>query len=267
MVVGIILVCALFILVIWLAFQPKQGETAANSPDTNQADPPDIIPPPTKKTANFSDDFSKLPLDPPTLDHLSDSQEEKPHLDDEFSPLIVDPSVLNLNVISDGKDESPVLDPVVISDDLRQQVQQLVAEGREITAVKKLRQQGMELDEARQYLDALSTPPPIDALDNSSKQQNYEQVETEVRRLLAQDHNIRAIQYVCDQWGYGLKAAKTYIASLEKTSSPSPSRAELDAEVRLLLSQDRKISAVKLVRLHLGYDLKDAKQYVESLED
>lgn len=263
--VGIILVCALFILVIWLAFQPKQGETAANSPD--QPDPPYIPPPPTKKAGNFSDDFSKLPPDPPNLDHLSDALEDKPPLDDEFSPLIVDPSVLDLNGMGDDRDDAPGQGPIIISDDLRQQVQHLVAAGREITAVKKLRQQGMELDEARQYLDALPTPPPIDTLENSSKQQNYEQVETEVRRLLAQDHNIRAIQYVCDQWGYGLKAAKTYIASLEKTSSPSPSRAELDTEVRLLLSQDRKISAIKLVRLHLGYDLKDAKQYVEALED
>ncbi|MGR3275336.1 hypothetical protein ACSYAD_09510 [Acaryochloris marina NIES-2412] len=263
--VGIILVCALFILVIWLAFQPKQGETAANSPD--QPDPPYIPPPPTKKAGNFSDDFSKLPPDPPNLDHLSDALEDKLPLDDEFSPLIVDPSVINLNSMSDDRDDASGQGPIIISDDLRQQVQHLVAAGREITAVKKLRQQGMELDEARQYLDALPTPPPIDTLDNSSKQQNYEQVETEVRRLLAQDHNIRAIQYVCDQWGYGLKAAKTYIASLEKTSSPSPSRAELDTEVRLLLSQDRKISAIKLVRLHLGYDLKDAKHYVEALED
>lgn len=261
--VGIILVCALFILVIWLAFQPKQGETAANSPDT--PDPPYIPPPP--KTGSFSDDFSQLPPDPPKLNNLSDSPEDKTHLDDEFSPLIVDPSVLSLNGTGDDRDESSGQGPIVISDDLRQQVQQLVAEGREITAVKQLRQQGMELNEARQYLDALPTPPPIDELDNSSKQQTYEQVEAEVRRLLAQDHTIRAIQYVCDQWGYGLKAAKAYIASLEGTSSPSPNRSEIDAEVRLLLSQDRKVSAVKFVRLHLGYDLKDAKQYVESLGD
>lgn len=261
--VGIILVCALFILVIWLAFQPKQGETAANSPD--QPDPPYIPPPSTQKTGNFSEDLSKLPPDSPNLDHLSDTLESKPYLDDEFSPLIVDPSVLDINGMGDDRDDASQQGPIIISDDLRQQVQHLVAAGREITAVKKLRQQGMELDEARQYLDALPTSAPIDALENSSKQQNYEQVEAEVRRLLAQGHNIRAIQYVCDQWGYGLKAAKTYIASLEKTSSPSPSRAELDTEVRLLLSQDRKISAIKLVRLHLGYDLKDAKQYVESL--
>lgn len=261
--VGIILVCALFILVIWLAFQPKQGETAANSPD--QPDPPYIPPPP--KTGNFSDDFSQLPPDPPNLDHLSDSPEDKPHPDDEFSPLIVDSSVLDLNVISDGIDDSSGQGPIVISDDLRQQVQQLVAEGREITAVKQLRQQGMELDEARRYLDTLPTPPPIDVVDDSSKQQNYAQVEAEVRRFLAKDQKINAINYVLEQWGYGLKAAKAYIESLEETSNPSPSRSELDAEVRLLLSQDRKISAIKLVRLHLGYDLKDAKQYVESLED
>lgn len=259
--VGIILVCALFLLVIWLAFQPKQGEIAANSPD--QDDPPYIPPPP--KTGNFSDDFSKVPPDPPNLDNLSDSLEDQPHQDDDFSPLIADPSLLNLDGISDDGNDASEQDPIVISDDLRQQVQQLVAAGREITAVKKLRQQGMELDEARQYLDALPAPPPTDVLAPSSRQQNYEQVEAEVRRHLIQDQKIQAIKYVREQWGYGLKAAKAYVESLEGTSSPSQNSDDVDAEVRLLLSQNRKIEAIKLVRLQWGYDLKDAKDYVESL--
>lgn len=256
--VGIILVCALFLLVIWLAFQPKQGEIAANSPD--QDDPPYIPPPP--KTGNFSDDFSKVPLDPPNLDNLSDSLEDQPHPNDDVSPLIADPALLNLDGISGDVSGQ---DPIVISDDLRQQVQQLVAAGREITAVKKLRQQGMELDEARQYLDALPIPPPTDALDPSLRQQNYEQVEAEVRRHLIQDEKIQAIKYVREQWGYGLKAAKAYVESLEGTSSPSQNSGAVDAEIRLLLSQNRKIEAIKLVRLRWGYDLKDAKDYVESL--
>ncbi|ABW28494.1 hypothetical protein [Acaryochloris marina] len=261
--VGIILVCALFLLVIWLAFQPKQGETAANSPDKD--DPPYIPPPPSKKTANFSDDDSNLSPDVPNVEHLSDSQVEKSYFDDESSPLIADPSLLNLDGIGDDGDDASRQGPIVISDDLRQQVQQLVAAGREITAVKKLRQQGMELNEARQYLDALPTPPPTDVLGPSSRQQNYEQVEAEVRRLLTQDQKIQAIKYVREQWGYGLKAAKAYVESLEGTSSPSQNSDDVDAEVRLLLSQNRKIEAIKLVRLRWGYDLKDAKNYVESL--
>ncbi|WP_299492874.1 ribosomal protein L7/L12 [Acaryochloris sp. IP29b_bin.137] len=213
MAIWMIVVIAILVLVVWLACQPKQGETAANAPDTYQADLPPIPPPTAEKIPNFAEDFSHLPPNPPNLDNLSDLQAEKPHFDDKFSPLIVDPSVLNLNVSSDDINNSS-LTPIVISDDLRQQIQQLVADGRTITAVKKLRQQGMALDEARQYLDELPKLPAIDEFGEPSSSFNRAEVESEVRLLLSQNQKIKAIKFVRLKLGYGLKEAKDYVESL-----------------------------------------------------
>tara|TARA_S200002703_G_scaffold81816_1_gene70541 strand:- start:1464 stop:1820 length:357 start_codon:yes stop_codon:yes gene_type:complete len=44
-------------------------------------------------------------------------------------------------------------------------------------------------------------------------------------------------------------------------------RADLDADVRQLLRDRKKIPAIKLVRSVLGYGLREAKEYVERIED
>lgn len=245
-----IVAIAIFILVIWLAFQPRQGEHAANAPDQYPADPPYPPPPTADNTSHFSEDSSHLSPASPQLDSSSVHPQEQSHLEDQSSSM---------------SDSSSVVPPIVINDDLRQHVQQLVAEGREIAAIKKLRQQGMELNEARQYLDALPIHDLIDDVGQPSELQHQDQVDSEVRRLLALGQKIKAVKYVRTQWGYGLKEAKVYVESLEKTSSSPQNRTEMDLDVRMLLAQNRKIEAIKLVRLQLGYDLKDAKNYVESL--
>lgn len=140
MTVWIVIAIAILILVVWLILQPKQGDIAANAPDTYH--------------------------------------------------------------------------PIVISDDLRQQVQRLVAEGRTITAIKKLRQQGMGLHEAKQYLDTLPKLPAIDEFGKSSASLNQAEVDSKVRRLLSQNQKIKAIKFVRQQLGYGLREAKDYVESL-----------------------------------------------------
>ena len=44
-------------------------------------------------------------------------------------------------------------------------------------------------------------------------------------------------------------------------------RRDLDADVRQLLRDGQKIAAIKLVRTVLGYDLRNAKHYVENLPE
>ena len=50
------------------------------------------------------------------------------------------------------------------------------------------------------------------------------------------------------------------------TSIPPTSPAELDAQLRALLSQRKKIQAIKLYRQFHGVDLKDAKDMIEAID-
>ncbi len=197
--VWIVIAIAILVLVLWLAFQPKQGEKAANAPDSYQSNPPHTTPPAAETTSNFSEDFSNLPPDPPNFEDLSDLPPDTPHFEDQSSSILDSPSVLN---------------PILVSNDLRQQVQQFVAEGRTITAVKKLRQQGMALQEAKQYLDTLPKLPPINEFGKPSTSLNRAEVDSEVRQMLSQNRKIQAIKFVRLQLGYGLKEAKDYVESL-----------------------------------------------------
>jgi large subunit ribosomal protein L7/L12 len=68
-----------------------------------------------------------------------------------------------------------------------------------------------------------------------------------------------------------LKQAKDYVDSLAASSSPGSqpvgvSRETLAFEVRQLLARNRKIQAVKRVREATGWGLKEAKDFVDSLE-
>ena len=96
------------------------------------------------------------------------------------------------------------------------------------------------------------------------------QLEREVRLLLAQGQKIEAIKKVRHLTGQGLKEAKDYVDSLEK-SRPStdpttaPSQVRLEAEVRDLVAQGRRVEAIKRAMDIRRRGLKDAKDFVDSL--
>ncbi|NJN17879.1 MAG: hypothetical protein HC822_17195 [Oscillochloris sp.] len=75
-----------------------------------------------------------------------------------------------------------------------------------------------------------------------------------------------------DSTGLGLKAAKDYVESLDpsgvvpRVSAPITPDADLESEVHMLLLQDKKIQAIKLVRERTGMGLKEAKDYVDQLD-
>jgi ribosomal protein L7/L12 len=165
---------AFVVLVLWLAFQPKQGDRAANSPEPISAKHP--------------------PQDSP----------HQPQDDPNFRDILATPNAA----------PEPLRSPasIAISADLNQNVRQLVEQGRTITAIKLLRQQGMGLAEAKQYLDALVWH--VSPADTAEPQPQAE-IEEHVRRLIGQDQKIQAIKYVRQQLGYGLKEAKDYVESLD----------------------------------------------------
>lgn len=100
-------------------------------------------------------------------------------------------------------------------------------------------------------------------------------METAVRQLMDRGRKIDAIKLVREQTGMGLKEAKLYVEALISGDGPLPvpfhqtvstdTHADVVSEVRRLLSNGRKIEAIKYVREQTGMGLKEAKEYVESL--
>jgi ribosomal protein L7/L12 len=73
-----------------------------------------------------------------------------------------------------------------------------------------------------------------------------------------------------EQTGKGLKEAKDYVDSLDRSDppemvSPGISRETVEFEVRELVSRGRRVEAVKKVRELTGMELKAAKEFVDSL--
>lgn len=96
-------------------------------------------------------------------------------------------------------------------------------------------------------------------------------LEREVRELIAQGQKIEAIKKVMKAKRLGLKDAKDYVDILAKplssfTPSVGVSEETLEFEVRELLARGRKVEAVKKVRELTGWGLREAKDFVDSLE-
>jgi len=103
-------------------------------------------------------------------------------------------------------------------------------------------------------------------------------VRTDATALLAAGRKIEAVKRVRELTGLGLKEAKDYVDALQQgvvveapALSPAhplgetPPPLELDAQLRLLVAEGRKIEAIKLLRERSGLGLKEAKDYVDTL--
>lgn len=96
----------------------------------------------------------------------------------------------------------------------------------------------------------------------------------EVGHLLGRGRKIEAIKLVRERTGLGLKDAKELVERLESGGETGEIQAGTRAglpdadlgEVRRALGQGRKIEAIKLVRERTGMGLKEAKDFVESLD-
>lgn len=103
----------------------------------------------------------------------------------------------------------------------------------------------------------------------------------EILSLAQQNSKIEAIKWVIDHSDLGLKQAKDYVESLLENSSGNSSHFTFQSstdssissssiplqEIHLLLQQGRKIEAIKLVKDSSNIGLKEAKEYIESLEE
>lgn len=96
----------------------------------------------------------------------------------------------------------------------------------------------------------------------------------EVHRLLAEGNKIAAIKHVREQTSLGLKEAKDYVDGLaSRDGAARPATAgplghatpEVEQMARSLLTEGKKIQAVKYVREQTGWGLKEAKEFVDTL--
>lgn len=165
--------------------------------------------------------------------------------------------------------------------DLEAQARALLARGKKIEAIKLVRQSTqLGLKEAKEYVDALSAGGSFTLPETTEASQPAtltSAAQDEVLALLAQGRKIEAIKVARQHTGWGLKEAKDYVETLPASDPPlAPYEApeadhatelppDVEAQARDLTRQGRKIEAIKLVRQHTGWGLKEAKEYVDRL--
>ncbi|NOK58672.1 MAG: hypothetical protein GFH27_549301n298 [Chloroflexi bacterium AL-W] len=120
----------------------------------------------------------------------------------------------------------------------------------------------------RSWGSSRSTPSPTPPQHISSESLDKD----EVRRLVHQGRKIEAIKLVREHTDKGLREAKNYVEALERSAAlpeeidPSADVSAIGNEVRALLLQGKKIEAIKRVREHTQWGLKEAKEYVDAFE-
>lgn len=100
-------------------------------------------------------------------------------------------------------------------------------------------------------------------------------VDSEVLNLIAAGRKIQAIKLVRQRTGRGLKEAKDFVDAFEAQGvtmkpwekAPKPMKKSVSPDVQQqvqdLVRQNQLIQAIKLVREHTGWGLKEAKDYVD----
>lgn len=104
---------------------------------------------------------------------------------------------------------------------------------------------------------------------------------SQVQDLIQRNETISAIKLVKDKTGLGLKECKDIVESISKfpftngktfddtshfSKDEIPSENKIGEELNTLLLQNKKIEAIKLVIDNTGMGLKDAKNFVESIQ-
>jgi ribosomal protein L7/L12 len=96
------------------------------------------------------------------------------------------------------------------------EIQQLIAQGKTIDAIKRVRElTGLGLKESKDYVDQLPKMAPLTQFAAEPvPSMPTAAVEQEIRQMLMQQQKIHAIKRVRELTGMGLKEAKDYVDSL-----------------------------------------------------
>jgi len=157
--------------------------------------------------------------------------------------------------------------PVMSPEDkaaLEQEARALIQQERSVEAIKLVREwTGWGLGECKAYVDALirgnKSDVPLD----------WVSIASSVGDLVALGRHGDAIEWVMNQTKMNAREAQDYVDFIVRSARfPSDSQdlpAQAISQVRDLLSQDRRIQAIKLVRVLTRWGLRESKDYVDSL--
>lgn len=88
-------------------------------------------------------------------------------------------------------------------------------------------------------------------------------IQAELKSLMQRSQTIEALRLVRTTTGWGLKRAKDYLYALERPEIESVEDLDTKERVTMLMQQNQKVQAIKLVRSATGWGLKESKEYVE----
>jgi|GEM_PF-3589458 len=101
-------------------------------------------------------------------------------------------------------------------------------------------------------------------------------LDTRIKNLILEGQMIKAVKEYRMATGAGLVEAKKYVdaltaairdgKSMEAYKNPEVNKEEVEAEVKKLISEGKKVKAVKAYREATGCDLLTAKKYVDSIQ-
>ena len=146
---------------------------------------------------------------------------------------------------------------------MEQEVKALVQQDRYAEAIKQVRERtDWGLGDCKAYVDALVKGDTV----------NWVFVASRVSDLLDQGMKDDAVEWLIAQGRMDAQEAKDYVDFVLTAKSTYSSPGDLEppamvvSQVRDLLARDRKVEAVKLVRILTNWGLRDSKDYVDSLE-
>jgi len=151
--------------------------------------------------------------------------------------------------------------PVMSPEDeaaLEQEARALIQQKRSVEAIKLVRERtGWGLGECKAYVDALikgnKSDVPLD----------WVSIASSVGDLVALGRHDDAIEWIMNQTKMSAREAQEYVDFIARSARfPSDSRdlpAQAISQVRDLLSQNRRIQAVKLVRVLTRWGLRESK--------
>lgn len=199
---------------------------------------------------------------------LSEAKSYIAQLEDELSaPVIQEIVKLDTEVVYEevlDSTPSPDMDEVK-----KQALHILIQEGSKLKAVKWVKEQtGWGLKESKFYVDDLQTQEivPEDTLDAMPKPDMGE-INKQVLHLIQEGLKLKAVKWVREQLGWGMKESKIYVDNLQTHPNAEIEHANLLRNVTGFLKQKKKIEAIKFVKGQTNWSLREAKDYVDNIED
>ena len=155
----------------------------------------------------------------------------------------------------------------------KQQIRQIAQSGKVIEAIKEYRLlTNASLKDAKGAVEALMRGDYVDGPAPANPSAGSSQ-ERQILDLMSQGREIDAIKLYRSWTSAGLKEAKNAVEAMARGEPvhipvPAPSLADdsMDGQIRALVAKKQKIEAIKIYRLATNLGLKEAKDYVESIE-